>query len=164
MIKKLFLTLLAGVSLTSPTIPQQQYAVGDTHAELPSGWHLVGTEKDALVFQTKDDRQQATISVLHLTGGATFEEFKQFCDVRIKNERKFIADGFNEPDNPTPFKDADSFGMFYSGGDRKSGRVFSAYFSLKHKEILTVYVEGFGVSPSEHLQSFKAFVAGAKRK
>lgn len=99
---------------------------------------------------------------MQLAGSATFEEFKDFCDVRIANERKFLSDGFIEPTNPTPFKDGESFGMSYSGGDRKSGRVFSAYFSLRDGEIVTVYVEGFDVSPNDHLQAFKAFLAGTK--
>lgn len=164
MVKKVLSALLMGSStLASASPPQQgQFLVGRTQVIPPSGWQLLRTEKDSLVFQTKDERQQATVSVMQLNGSATFDEFKHFCEVRLANERKFLTDGFIEPNNPTPFKDGDTFGMFYSGGDRKSGRVFSAYFSLKHGELVTVYVEGLGVPPSDHLRSFKAFVAGTK--
>lgn len=163
MIKRFFSALLVGSTLAGASTPQpRQFLVGRTQVIPPSGWQLLRTETDSLVFQTTDERQQATISVMQLVSTATFEEFKHFCDVRVANERKFLTDGFIEPKNPTPFKDGDTFGMFYSGADRKSGRVFSANFSLKRGELVTVYVEGLGVSSNDHLQSFKAFVAGTK--
>jgi hypothetical protein len=52
----------------------------------------------------------------------------------------------------------DSFGLFYSGEERKSHRLFSGYLSLRKGELLTIYVEGLGVPPartSSELQIFR---------
>jgi hypothetical protein len=54
--------------------------------------------------------------------------------------------------------------MFYSGGERKSHRLFTGYLFLKQKELLTIYIEGIGVPMRELMQSFKAFLDGAKRR
>jgi hypothetical protein len=89
---------------------------------------------------------------------------KILCQLRIDAERKELGDGFIEPEEPQPFKDGDIFGLFYTGGERKTGRVFSAYLSLAQREFLTLYVEGVGVAPKHHLQFFKVFVDGLNRK
>jgi hypothetical protein len=101
---------------------------------------------------------------MHLGVSANFDDFKLLCELRFKAERKAMTDGFIEPDTPAPFKDGDKFGMFYSGGEPKSHRLFSGYLLLKQKELLTIYIEGIGVPTSEHVQSFKSFVAGAKMR
>jgi hypothetical protein len=53
--------------------------------------------------------------------------------------------------------------MFFSGGEKRTGRVFSGYLTLKQRELITVYVEGIGVAPKDHLASFEALASGLKR-
>jgi hypothetical protein len=54
--------------------------------------------------------------------------------------------------------------MFYSGGVKRTGRIFSGYLSLTKRELVTIYLEGIGVGPKEHLQTFQSFVEGLARK
>ena len=164
LIKKWLSTLLAGASLSTSASPQQTYAVGNISIMLPAGWQLVESSEDKLVFRTKDNHQHATITVMHFGVSANFEDFKLLCEARFKAERMAITDGYIEPDTPAPVKDGDTFWMFYSGGERKSHRLFTGYLSLKQKELLTIYIEGIGVPMSDLVQSFKAFLDGAKRR
>ena len=46
----------------------------------------------------------------------------------------------------------------------KRDRVFSGHLSLVKRELITVYVEGIGTAPKDHLATFKAFVSGLNRK
>jgi hypothetical protein len=87
LIKKWLSTLLAGASLISSVSPLQTYAFGNTSIILPAGWQLVESSEDKLVFRTKDNHQQATITVMHFGVSANFEDFKLLCEARFKAER-----------------------------------------------------------------------------
>lgn len=69
-----------------------------------------------------------------------------------------------EPDAPQPFAMEGRYGLIFSGGEKKLGRMFSCYLSCAETELITVYVEAVGVAPRDHLASFVAFVTGLKRK
>ena len=165
MFRRFLSTLLAGVGLSSPAIAQQRFTIGSSALVAPAGWRKINKTDDRLVLRSPDGRQQATISVLQLNRDVAFDDFKTLCELRIDAEKKEVGeDWFMEPKDPSPFRDRGTFGMFYSGGEKESGRIFSAYLSSAGREFLTIYVEGVGVAPKDHLETFKAFVGGLKRK
>jgi hypothetical protein len=164
MIEQFLSSVIAGLGLASLALAQGHFAIGKAEIVPPAEWQLTSSVEDRLVFQTADRHQQATISVVHLAADATLEDFTRVCAHWLAAERREMVDGFIEPENPAPFKQGAVFGMFYSGGEKKTGRIFSGYLSMVRGEFVIVYVEGTGVPPEEHLQSFKAFVTGLKRK
>jgi hypothetical protein len=156
-------TLIASLVISGPVKAQQHFSIANSEITAPVGWHQVNKTEDRLVLRSSDQHQQATISVLRLGSDATFEDFRKLCQHRIDAERKELSDGFIQPDEPKPFKEDNIFHLFYSGGEKKTGRVFSAYLSLARRDFLTIYVEGVGVAPQVHLGSFKDFVDNVKR-
>jgi hypothetical protein len=138
--------------------------LGKSEITAPNGWVEFKKTEDKLVLRSPDQHQQATITVVELSADPTLENFTRLCQRRIDAEKSELSDGFIEPENPKPIKNGDTFGLLYSGGDKKTGRVFSAYLSSKRREFLTLYVEGVAIAPKDHLESFKAFVSGLKRK
>jgi len=161
-LKQLISTLIASVGLSSPATAQHHFTIARTEVTAPVGWRQISKTEDRLVLSSSDQRQQTTISVLRFNSDATFEDFRRLCQHRIDAERKELVDGFIEPDEPKPFKDGDTFGLFYSGGEKRTGRLFSGYLSLAQRQFLTIYVEGLGVAAKIHFETFKAFVDGLK--
>jgi hypothetical protein len=142
---------------------QEAFTLGHTSFTLPPGWSEIRSSSERRVFGSSDGRQQLTISLMRFGAAVTFEDFGLLCQKRIESERRELADGFIQPDTPNPFENSDGFGMFYSGEDRKSGRLFSGYLSYKDSELVAVYLEGLGVAPKDHLESFKTIVSGLGR-
>jgi hypothetical protein len=154
----LFIAAATSASADSPIV------LGNARLAVPGGWTVVRQQPDRVTLKSKDGRQQTSFSSLTFAAAPSFEEFKRICAHRVQGERLELKDGFIEPDVPQPFRDGDSLGMFFSGSDRASGRVFSGYLTLKDRQLVTVYVEGLGVDPKEHLRIFKEFVQGLSRK
>lgn len=137
--------------------------IGTSTVAAPAGWRETSRTEDKVCLQSEDGTQQATLSVTQFVSNPTFEQFKLICDIRYKGEKKFLTDGFIEPDNPQPFTDGTRFGMVFCGGDKGTQRVFSGYLALLRRELVTIYIEGS--PPAENtLESFKAFVAGLRRE
>lgn len=136
-------------------------AIGSATVTAPADWKAAVRRDDRLVFRSGDDHQQATIALLRLGSEPSFDEFKSLCTKRVDAERGQMARGFVQDD--PPFRDGESFGMFFSGGDKDSRRVFSGYLSIVGRELITVYVEGIGVQPKDHLEAFQQFVRALKR-
>ncbi len=91
----------------------------------------------------------------------TFDDFKAICTARLDAER---ADAPTVSLNAEqPFEDAGIYGMFFSGKEGQSDRLFSGYISANGKEVITIYIESIGVDPKDHRQTFEAFVRGLKR-
>ena len=141
---------------------QEKYTVGTVVGAAPAGWAEKSRSEERIILRSPDSHQQATVSILSFGKDASFEDFKRLCKHRLEAENRELVDGFIKADDP--FNDKGMFGMFFSGGDRKNGRIFSGYLSLVNKELITVYVEGIGVAPAENLKTFKTFVTGLKRK
>ena len=143
-------------------IAHNNYALGSADITAPASWSEVKREKDRLTIRSPDGRQQATISIIRFVTDGSFDEFKRMCQLRLEAEKNDAPDCFiqSEP----PFKIHEKFGMFYSGGVEKTGRVFSGYLSLAKRELVTIYLEGSGVTTDVHRQTFKAFVERFHRK
>ena len=142
---------------------QEAFTLGHTSLTLPSGWREIRSSSERMVFASSDGRQQLTVSLMRFGAAVTFEDFRLLCEKRIESERRELADGVIRPDTPNPFENSDGFGMFYSGEDRKGGRLFSGYLSYRDSELVAVYLEGLGVAPTEHLESFKTVVSSLRR-
>jgi hypothetical protein len=138
------------------------FIIGRSEIVSPSGWSEIERTDDRLKLQSEDGKHHTTISVMHFASDPSLEDFKRLCEIRYQGERQFLRDGFMEPDAPKPFVESGLLGMFFSGGDKSDGRLFSGYLSLVRKELLTVYVEG-QQPPSGHFECFAAFVKGIRR-
>ena len=128
----------------------------------PNGWRVLENEDDRLVFRPSDGRQQATVSLMRFKAAPSFEDFKRLCTIRIQAEKEEAPEAFIEPDVPQPFERAGHYGLFFTGGEKKLGRMFSCYLSCLKAELIVIYLEAIGVAPSDHLASFEAFVTGLK--
>lgn|SRR5262249_2540667 len=162
MLKRFIAMIAAGVGLQVAAKAQEYFTIGSYDIIAPTGWREVKKKEDLLVLRSAVGDQRATITLMRFRAEVSFEDFTKLCDKRMEAERSALTDGFIHPD--APFERHGVFGMFFSGGDRKSGRVFSGYLSLATRELVTVYVESISVAPEDHLQSFKAFVNGLKKK
>jgi hypothetical protein len=159
-------TVVAGIGLSSLAMAQQHFKFADIEIVAPPGWREISKTEDKLVLRPSDADQQATISLIQLGAprppDTPFDQFKIVCKLRIEGEKKELEDGFVE--SGTPFQDHDGFGMFFNGGDRKTGRIFIGYLSLVRRELVMIYVEGFGIDPKAQADIFKRLVTGLKRK
>ncbi len=135
--------------------------IGSAQITIPSGWSKSHSEPERVNLTSKDERQQATISIMALSGKPSFDDFKLICSHRLEAEKADAPNITLEQDEP--FEDAGTFGMFYSGKEPESGRFFSGYITQKGLEVITIYVESIGVDSKRHFQAFQDFVKGLKR-
>lgn len=160
---KILLTLFALSFTSCMDHDQRTYTLGKASFTTPSGWREVKRGAESLVFDSADGQQRLTISLMRFGSDPTFADFKLICEHRFAAERQELPDGFISPDHPEAFENRGTFGMFFFGGDKKSGRIFSGHLSLKGKELVSLYVEGFNIEPAEHLEAFKVIVSSLKR-
>jgi hypothetical protein len=158
---RIITTIAAALGL-SGAASAQQFTIGSAQVRTPSGWTEVKKDEEGIVLRAPEGKQQATISVVRFGADASFEDFKRLCQLRLEAEKKDSPDCFVQSEPPFDLKG--KFGMFYSGGEKQSGRVFSGYLSLTKRELVTIYLEGLAIDPKEHLQTFQAFVEGLKRE
>jgi len=93
---------------------------------------------------------------------ASFVDFKLMCQLRLEAEKKDSPDCFIQSEPPYDIKG--KFGMLYSGGDKKVGRVFSGFLSLTKRELVTIYVEGLDTAPKDLIETFQIFLHGLTLK
>lgn len=162
MFKRLTSILLASLSLGGFTLAADSVSLGRATLVVPAGWKEEKKEDERITLRSSDGREQATISIMRFGADASFDDFKRLCELRLEAEKKPSEDIFVQSDGP--FDQIGTYGMFYSGGEKKMNRMFSGYLSLKDKELITIYIEGIGIAPKEHLETFKTFVGGMKTK
>ncbi len=162
MLKRIISALAVGIGLTGATAAEQHFRIGGADVAAPAGWRKVKNEDERITLRSADDSQQATISVMRFGADASFEDFKRLCAVRIEAEKKELGSGFIEP--TAPYEKDGRFGMMFYGGEKKTGRIFAGHLSLEKKALITIYLEGSGVDPKEHMEVFETFVTGLKRK
>lgn len=160
--KRILTAIAAAVGLAGTSYAQPHFVIGSADVAAPVGWREAKREDDRLTLQSPDGRQYATISTMRFGADASFEDFKRLCQLRLEAEKKDLPDCFIQSEAPFDIKG--KFGMIYSGGVKKTGLVFSGYLSLTKRELVTIYVEGLGSAPKDHLQTFQSFVDGLKRK
>jgi hypothetical protein len=159
--KRLLSTLMISVGLMSASSCEAQVKIGNAQISVPAGWHKSHSESERIHFNTEVERQQATISLMTFSGKPNFADFKRICSHRLEAEK---ADAPNiSLMQEEPFEDAGTFGMFYSGEEPGSGRLFSGYITQKGSEVITIYVEIIGVDSKKHFQAFQDVVKGLKR-
>jgi hypothetical protein len=134
--------------------------IGSFDIAIPSDWLEVKRQPDLVTLRAPGGEQQLTLTLVTFSGIASFEDFRRLCAHRLEAERREVADGFVQSD--APFESQGSYAMYFSGADRRSARIFSGYFTLRDHQIFTLYLEGIGVSPEEHLNTFKDLITGIK--
>ena len=160
--KRLLGSIAAAVGFTGCAPAPPHFTIGTADIVAPAGWTEPSRMDDRLTLRAPDGHQQATVSVMRFGADPSFEDFKRVCQLRLNAEKKDSPDCFIQSDPPFDLKG--KFGMFYSGGDKKTGRLFSGYLSLERRELVAIYVEGLGVDPKQHLEAFQTFAKGITRK
>jgi hypothetical protein len=160
--KHLLLSIAAAVGLAGTAYAQQHFVIGTADIAAPAGWSEDKKEEDRLTLRSSDGKEHATVSIMRFGADASFDDFKRLCQLRLEAEKKDSPDCFIQSEPPFDIKG--KFGLFYSGGVKTTGRVFSGYLSLTKRELVTIYIEGLGIAPRAHLQTFKSFVEGLTRK
>lgn len=164
MLKRIITGLAATVGLASASAGDTAVTLGGATITPPSGWRELQRGAKRLVFRSSDHRQQATVSLMRFGAVPSWDDFKRLCALRLQAEKRGEPETFIEPDAPQPFEREGRYGLFYSGGEKKTGRMFSCYLSCAKTELVTIYLEATGVAPKDHLASFEAFVTGLRRK
>ena len=162
MLKRIISAVAVWVGLTCAAAAEPHFTIGGAVVAAPAGWREVKKEDERITLHSPDDRQQATISVMYFGADASFEDFKRLCALRIEAEKKELGSGFIEP--TAPYEKGGRFGMMFYGGEKKTGRIFAGHLSLEKKALITIYLEGSGVDPKQHMELFETFVTGLKRK
>ncbi len=158
----MFKRILAILGLSAAALSAAEtFSFSGCEIAAPAGWREMKRTTNALTLRSSDGKEQAMITTMSFGTEATFDDFKRVCQKRIEAEKREVSDGLVNPSEP--FKDGNLFGMMFSGGDKKSGRVFSGYLSYTKRELITLYVEGV-VTPTNHLATFKQFIGGLKRR
>lgn len=154
--KRFLTSIVAVAALAISAYAQEQFSLGSAVIVAPAGWRETKRVEDRLTLASPDAKHQATISVMRFGADASIEDFKLLCQHRLEAEKNDPADVFVRAQPAFDIKG--KFGMFYSGGAKKTGRVFSGYLSLTKRELVTVYIEAVGVDQDAHLQTFQSFV------
>lgn len=159
-LQRLLSSLRAVMKSASDTAARKHLTVGHAVIVVPAGWIQLENSGERASARSPDGYQQLTISMLGLKADVSFDEFKLLCSQRIEAEKRETELSFLQAD--TPLESAGLFGMYYSGAERSVGRIFSGYLSLKKGEFVTVYVEGVGIAPKEHLRTFQTLVTSLR--
>jgi hypothetical protein len=133
---------------------------GNVSVALPDGWREIGREPDRVTFGSADESEQATVSKMDFRAVPSFEDFQRMCQHRLDAERQESQSAVLQVTGPS--NAGGKYTLMYSGGDQASARLFSGYLVVVGTTLMTVYVEGIGVTPERHLASFKDFVAGLR--
>ena len=160
--KRVLISIAAAVGFTSCAPTPPHFTIGTADIAAPAGWTEQKRADDRLTLRAPDGRQQATLSVMRFGADPSFDDFKRLCQLRLDAEKRDSPDYFIQSEPAFDLKG--KFRMFYSGGDKKAGRVFSGYLSLDRRELVVIYVEGLGVDPKQHLGAFQTFAKGITRK
>lgn len=160
--KILLLIGLAGVSgCSAQDNPVKMEAIlGKAVIPIPVGWIKSNDGVERINIASPDGFHQATFSITTFDVAPTFAEFKRICSHRLEAEKAHASDISIIDD--APFEDAGTFGMFYSGKEASSNRLFSGYVTQKGREVHTLYLESVGTDSNKHLAAFETFVNGFK--
>lgn len=162
MLKRIWSNLIDSWTAGPSIHLQQRFQVGSASFFLPFGWHPLKKTQETFTARSADGKQRATISVMHFKSEVTFEGFKSLCEKRLTIEKQELAEGRVE--SGPPVNSGDTYSLTFSGWDKHNGRVFLGYLCLKHRELITIYVEGIGVSFAEHEESFTFLLRGLATK
>ena len=143
--KRLLSSIAVAVGFTGCEPAPPHFTIGTADIVAPAGWTERSRTDDRLTLRAPDGRQQTTLSVMRFGADPSFDDFKRLCQFRLDAEKKDSPDCFIQSDPPFDLKG--NFGMFYFGGDKKAGRVFSGYLPLERRELVVIYLEGLGVGP-----------------
>jgi hypothetical protein len=121
--------------------------------QLP-GWRELQREAARVTFEREGQPERVTLSKLELAKTPTLAEFEKLCQHRLDAERSVLQGDDNLQISPP----ADDLTMFFSGTESAAARLFSGFLFVSGQALITVYVEGVGVPPRQHLDSFRAVV------
>lgn len=162
--KILVLVCLAGVSscVAQDDLGKPKAQLGKGVILVPAGWTKSNGGNERINITSPDGQQQATFSIMTFDVSPTFADFKRICSNRLEAEKAHASDISITQD--APFEDAGTFGMFFSGKESSTNRLFSGYVTQKGLEVHTIYLESIGSDSKKHLAVFETFVNGFKRK
>jgi hypothetical protein len=149
--KRIWSNLRDGLAPEPPVRLGHRVEIGRADVYLPNGWQLLKRSEDVVVARSPNG-QQATVSLLRANSEISFDAFKRLCDIRRDLEKQGCTEGFS--DAKPPFVERNAFHLLFFGEDKQNSRLFSGHLSSAQQELVTIYVEGVGVDPRDHLPSF----------
>ena len=158
MIKRLLVVVAGFVGMHALAFADDSYTLGSAAFSLPPGWTQADSTDDRMTFASPDSRQQLTISIMHLGKAPSFEDFEVLCTHRYQAERNGVKDIVLIPNEPAPRNDSGDFTLTFSGEENPTSRVFSGFLWIKGSDLITVYVEGIGVTSGRNSDAFHAIV------
>jgi hypothetical protein len=153
-----FLSIL-GLSLGSNAVAAD-VVVGNARLPIFEGWSVADQSDERATLRKDNGNQSITLSRMTFEATPSFDDFKRLCQLRLEAERRdapAIVIDAGQPSAPN-----DAFVFFFSGGDKPNQRVFSGELKLVGNELTTVYLEGIGIDPKEHLALFSRVVESLK--
>ncbi len=138
--------------------------LGKSTFDVPVEWTEIRREKERLTFAAPDGKLQTTVSLMCFGIEPSWENFKRLCSLRYEAEKQGPNVVFLQPEYSAPFEEEGKFGMFFSGEEKKVGRLFSGFLTLQGKELITIYVEGLHVDSENLFKSFHGFVSNLKQE
>jgi hypothetical protein len=157
MLKRL-LVIVAGFVGMHALAFADDFTLGDTSFTLPQGWTQADANETRQTYASPDGRQQATISLLHLSKTPSFGDFQLLCQHRYDAEKNGVKDLILIPQDPDPHNADGQFTMHYSGEENPTSRVFAGYLWIKGQELVIIYVEGIGIPSERNADSFHEIV------
>lgn len=152
-------SIITGIFAVAHPSFAAQVVVGDVGLDLPAGWSIKASSAEHITAVADGLHQQFTLSTLPIASSASMEDFRRLCQQRLAAETSGGVQIFVEQQEP--FEVDGVFGLFYSGGDKSTGRIFSGYLRLADRHFVTLYLEGT-VAPGVHLETFTALVKALK--
>jgi hypothetical protein len=138
--------------------------IGNALITFPRSWRIDSKSEEGIIARSASGRERATISIISFNKPISFDQFSLMCHQRVEAERRGLKDGFVHPDPPAPRDASDGFRLLYTGGDKSTHRVFSAYLIQIESQVVTVYLESLGIPLTEHSETFRALLSTLKRR
>lgn len=133
---------------------------GPLTVAVPEGWNENGREGDRITFLHSDGIEHATISHRSFARDPSFSEFETLCETRLAAERTALKDGFLETKGAIDGENG--YTLIFFGGDSETGRMFSGLLILQAHVLASIYIEGFGIEPQRHMDTFSTFANGVR--
>ncbi len=153
---------IGGVSSCAAQVDLEKAELGKAAIVVPKGWTKSSDGNERINVTSSDGFQHVTFSIMTFDVVPSFDDFMRLCSIRLEAEKLQASDITIESD--APFEDAGSFGMFFSGTEASSGRLFSGFMTQKGVEGHVIYLESIGADTKSHLATFEAFVKGFTRR
>jgi hypothetical protein len=159
--KRIWSNLHDGLAPEPPVRLGQRVEIGRADLYLPNGWQLLKRSEDVVVARSPNG-QQATVSLYAQILKSALMRSRDFVIFVSTSKSKAVlkASWTQSPPSSNEMRSI----CFSSEKTSRTVDCFSGICLRLSKSLVTIYVEGVGVDPRDHLQSFAVLVRGLRRR